>query len=1339
MAGARAGVISTQSEAPIIGTEDIAQLAVCTADTNNIAGNGITVATANDWATYVSAAETNQGQTFTISGALKIHGFWVKHVGWASFLDNGTWYSLEAGGSINVRVCSVTGTSLSVLRSEAATVAPACTIRGSGDSGTGNWIYISLNTSLQLPAAGIYSFDLSTSGPYFEMDGVEADSYAGGSAFTTDASGDITTGTLHNGDRTFVIDVVAADSSFDIDNDIMTFNSLTRAAVNMSGRSELHLMRAAAPLRGCSINLTGDDSYLFFDFVKPSTATGYLNQVKVDGENAVLDGNIRVVQYAAGSVIIPQGASYKPLEVFSEENFSGSSTLLGQFTEYGADQLGNFSGNIRSFILKRGYTATFSNDAGGVGYSKNYVAQDCDLEIAVMPPKFNGNIIYVRVYPWRWVSKKGIVGYVGTPSAAADALEVQWNYEYGTIYQNPLDRDHVPLRATRWWPGIWANGSGNLLGYNEPDHADQSNITVTDAIWSWSDLLWLGMRQGSPAPADDGRSWLYDFMGRAKAHDLRVDYAVMHYYWCASGNNPATAASNMYNYIKSVHDATGLPVWITEWNNGANWTNCGDPTDAQQAACLKAMMEMLDSTPFVERYSLYNWVEDCRSVWLNESLTEAGKVYRDQISPIGYKQLPVDHTKSSRGLYEFDSDFRDASGNGNNALVYGAPNLSSGYHGNALELDGANDYLKLSNSIGSDENFSFAAWVNWNGESMWQRIFDFGNDTTQYLFLTPRSGANTLRFAIKNGGSEQYIETSPLPVGEWTHVAVTLRDDIAKLFVNGEMLAKNTAATINPSDFQPSANYIGKSQFADPLFSGKIDDIVITDRALTNDEVLELFNNNRKAKFAGVPLDIAGVSFGAEQTNDIYSDNGAIDNAAVDSFDRDRNTYWANDGNLATAWITFDLGSVREIDRIKLKLYSSRARTYPLTIDIDGTVVFSGNTATTTGYWEPEFEPVSGRNVTVTMTAANSDGGGWLGIYETEIIEPLNEPPYFTALISAVVAAEGSLFSLNLAGGAVDPEGGSVSFRKISGPSWVSVTEDGAVSGVPSDSDVGINELSVGASDADDNITAAAMQITVANTYSGILGIDDLAGLLESWLATDCLDFPPCGGADLTADEAVDIEDFAVQARNWLGDESLQLYLPLSAARGSATKDASIYNRTALLYNDPQISADGLQLDGSDDYVEIAGYKGVTGTSSRTYSARIKTSSTNTELISWGSDSGGGKWLILIDSTGRLRTAVNGGFIAGSTNLADGRWHHLAVVLENDGSPDISEAKLYVNGQLDATSAFDTQAVDTGACQNVQIGLCELQQAFRYFDGIIDEVRIFDRALSADEIGQLAQ
>ncbi len=192
--------------------------------------------------------------------------------------------------------------------------------------------------------------------------------------------------------------------------------------------------------------------------------------------------------------------------------------------------------------------------------------------------------------------------------------------------------------------------------------------------------------------------------------------------------------------------------------------------------------------------------------------------------------------------YEFEGDVDDSSLNGYHATTAGSPLYVAGKVGQAIDLNGTDDFVTLPSGVADSGDMTIAAWVNWDGGDDWQRIFDFGNNTDQYLFLTPKSGgSNTLRFAIKNGGSEQLVETTQLAAGQWEYVAVTLAGDRATLYVNGLPVDTNNAVTINPGDFTPANNYIGDSQWtADPLFAGLIDDFRIYNYALSEAAVLRM-------------------------------------------------------------------------------------------------------------------------------------------------------------------------------------------------------------------------------------------------------------------------------------------------------------------------------------------------------------------------------------------------------------------------------------------------------------------------------------------------------------------
>lgn len=196
--------------------------------------------------------------------------------------------------------------------------------------------------------------------------------------------------------------------------------------------------------------------------------------------------------------------------------------------------------------------------------------------------------------------------------------------------------------------------------------------------------------------------------------------------------------------------------------------------------------------------------------------------------------------------YAFDGNTNDSSGNANHPIVTaGSPTFVTGKYGSAMDLSGTGQYTMLpANMLASVTNFTIALWVNWDGGGNWQRIFDFGNGTSQYMFLSPSSGSGTLRFAVttNGGGAEQILETSPLPVGQWRHVAITRNGNIVRLYTNGVLAVTGTNA-ITPASFNPALNNLGASQYPDPLFNGRLDELFIYNYALSATEITRLMNN----------------------------------------------------------------------------------------------------------------------------------------------------------------------------------------------------------------------------------------------------------------------------------------------------------------------------------------------------------------------------------------------------------------------------------------------------------------------------------------------------------------
>ncbi len=426
----------------------------------------------------------------------------------------------------------------------------------------------------------------------------------------------------------------------------ITDQTITRAAysnseITISGKSELHLTSTSTTdvLNNSVVELTSVDSWLFFDNIRPQTViNSLLNKISVEGQAAKLNTNCRVVVYKHGTVVIPQSSTFQPLTVYTEYNFEGESNSGYKIFDFHR-ALGEFDNKISSFKLKRGYMVTFATASDGSGYSRVFIAQDEDIEIAELPDLLDDKISFIRVLTWEWVTKKGWCGTGSGGRTDNDKVDGTWFYTWSADNYSTPSSQYVPIKQNGGWPG-WDEIRGktnvsHVLGYNEPDQPDQSNMTVAQVLAGWPEIYKTGLRVGSPAYANPWNG-LFEFVDSCDARNYRLDFIAVHCYW--GGKSP----QNWYNDLKVIYDRCGQrPLWITEWNNGANWTSEWWPSgtaeqQAKQLNDLKAILHVLDTTKIVERYSIYNWVEDKRAILLNGQLTPAGEYYKANKSAIAY-------------------------------------------------------------------------------------------------------------------------------------------------------------------------------------------------------------------------------------------------------------------------------------------------------------------------------------------------------------------------------------------------------------------------------------------------------------------------------------------------------------------------------------------------------------------------------------------------------------------------------------------------------------------------------------------------------------------------------
>jgi hypothetical protein len=206
------------------------------------------------------------------------------------------------------------------------------------------------------------------------------------------------------------------------------------------------------------------------------------------------------------------------------------------------------------------------------------------------------------------------------------------------------------------------------------------------------------------------------------------------------------------------------------------------------------------------------------------------------------------------------------------------------------------------------------------------------------------------------------------------------------------------------------------------------------------------------------------------------------------------------------------------------------------------------------------------------------------------------------------------------------------------------------------------------------------------------------------------------------------------------------LNLPLNEGSGSTVYDQSGHRNNGTIYGASWVDDDRrggkcLSFDGTDDYVNCGANPAILP-ATLTVTAWIKTTKTgSTALIAWnpGGSSpplfgpwSGNKLLLYLSST----YPYNGRYWD-NANVADGKWHHIAMSLPGSGQTDVSNARAYVDG-AELSPGTTYTGVPQTAKTGVVIGGGTNPSAY-WFEGLIAALCQYNRVLSADEISKLYQ
>lgn len=265
----------------------------------------------------------------------------------------------------------------------------------------------------------------------------------------------------------------------------------------------------------------------------------------------------------------------------------------------------------------------------------------------------------------------------------------------------------------------------------------------------------------------------------------------------------------------------------------------------------------------------------------------------------------------------------------------------------------------------------------------------------------------------------------------------------------------------------------------------------------------------------------------------------------------------------------------------------------------------------------------------------------------------------------------------------------------------------------------------------------------------GIVDGEDVCMMVEYWHTDETfydIAPPPFG------DGIVDVQDLILLSEHLfeeiLPDELIE-YWTLDETEGDIAYNSTSYNY-GILSGNPTWQPDSgrvggaLEFDGIDDYISA---DFVLDPSSGSFSAFVwvKGGSSGEVIISQTDGVGvpigtGNTWLGLDGQEGTLMTGLvppSAGWVAkkplvSESIISDDQWHHIGFVWDN------SYRILYADG---IEVARDTIAQNPlkPATGGLHIGAGKSLHTGTFFSGLIDDVRIYEKALTAEEIAALAQ
>lgn len=895
----------------------------------------------------------------------------------------------------------------------------------------------------------------------------------------------------------------------------------------------------------------------------------------------------------------------------------------------------------------------------------------------------------------------GLIDEVKIYNRALSAAEIQWEYNRGgpvgwwkfdegsgsTIYDSSGNGN------TGTWSGTgshWAEGKINSAGQfasTTSDYVDCGNSTIFDITNTITLETWIKYDGGGTQyPTIISKQ----FGSNHIPYHLRIVKSARQFYFSVYKDGIEYGKQWLYTVPLNtwVHVAvtvtvgTSLDLYINGKLYESSAWNVTFPINTTNLYIGRYVNEYFNG--LIDDVRIYNYARSAAEIRMDYNsgfAVKFGGSYDLSRGLVGYWDFD-----EGQGIVAYDGSTNGNNGTLTNFDFNDNSNWTTGKVAGALKFDGTNDYMAMATSVIPLGTKTISLWIKptFPGAGIQGTLFDdnglgtggYGN----YIQATENSNVSWTHNKGVGGDSNFIITSNTMSNNSWHYVTFTwdgtTNSGAVKVYIDGIL---NNTATADTTETNPTSNtlYVGvhrNPSFPQHIYTGLIDDVRIYNRALSADEIRYLYN--RKGPVGWWKFDE-----GTGSSTIAYDSSGNSNNGSI---------YGA----------------------------SSTAGKINSALSFDGTddyVSVPDNPAFSASLSQLTLEAWVKRNATGRYDSIA--GNFWDGIGRSYYMEVWN-----TNKIHFYVGTG--------AGGPGDTKLASTT-STLSNNIWyhISAVYDGA------NMQIYLNGIADGTPVAQSGTIYNSTQSLFIGSYQNNGSRADLFyGLID--------DVRIYNYARTASEIRTDYnEGFATKfGGSYDLTQGLVGYWKFEEGQGTLAKDSSNSGNNGTLTNFDFNSSSGwtmgniaadtgqaLKFDGSNDRVYSGGDFTLTGNDTITLSAWIKTNSSSDQTIL---SLGGTYMSIAIDNGVFIARNYNAAPVKCSSgySISTNTWYHLVGVFSG-GTVD-----LYLNGVL---------VGDNVSCANQAVSGIDMRAGWGYvdseswFNGIIDDTRVYNRALSADEIRYL--